>query len=415
MRTAKFKYIFILYICSFFLAELATAATIKDLYDVEIPVHSQDRIERLLAIKQGLAEVLIRVSGRSDVVLSIPSLVSPIPDPLKAEKPAKDDTLPDLALVGSSPGITTALEQSARYAKLYRYQKPSGRPHMRWGVEWGLKQAGNNAKPTTQVLWLRFNEKKVNKLLRDNGLPVWGKTRPTVLIWLAYEQGGKRSLIANNSPATVRTELVSQAKLYGLPLRLPLMDLADHANIQVGDVWANFEGTILAASKRYQTEAVVVGRVAHQDNQWRARWTLYQGGRRLDWETAKPQLNDALALGVSQSSQTLAQAFAHVDVSSDAQAVIVKVKKVDGLGTYRRTTDYLSNLSGVSRVTTREITTESVTYTITMRGGRIALMQAISLGQKMAAEPNTTIISSPSDKTNTIAAVQPDLVYRLLK
>ncbi len=420
---------------------LVTAATIPDLYDVEIPVQSQDRLERLRAIKQGLAEVLVRVSGRNDVVLSLPSLVNPANKASGVNK--KDDkSLPDLALVGSTPGITSALDTASRYARLYRYQKPTGRPHMVWSVDWASRNntdKSSDKSESEQVLWLRFDEKKVNQLLQSNGLPVWGKTRPSILVWLAYDQGGKRVLLANNSANSVHDELINQSRLYGLPLRLPLMDLADHANIQIGDVWGNFEDTILRASKRYHTEAVVVGRVSRLGNQWVARWTLYHAGRRLDWETTKPVLTDAMALGVSQTSQTLAQAFAHVAVGDNAQNVVVQIKDIVDLVTYARITDYLKNLSGVKSIATKELTSNSVFYTITTRGGRIALMQAIALGQKLSAEPNTFITlpdtqpgtvsgqqtdtqsatklstSGQSEAQNILHTTQPDLVYRILK
>ena len=165
-----------------------------------------------------------------------------------------------------------------------------------------------------QVLWMRFDEGAISKLLHDNQMPVWGRTRPATLLWLVVDDRRKRTLISNDKQAKARLIIEQQAKLRGLPLRLPLYDLTDRANLSVSDIWGNFEEAILRASSRYQTEAVLVGRVYRtSSNNWDGRWTLYTEGRQQSWQTSGESLEVALLPGVSQTTGILAQHYAQVD------------------------------------------------------------------------------------------------------
>lgn len=97
-----------------------------------------------------------------------------------------------------------------------------------------------------------------------------------------------------------------------MPFRLPLLDLADQSKLQVTDVWGNFEDTILAASSRYQTEAILVGRVyLSYAKTWNTRWSLYSAGERHDWEVANSDtLRNAVKEGLSKTGEVLSQRFA---------------------------------------------------------------------------------------------------------
>ena len=175
------------------------ADVINDLYLAEVPVASQDREERQEAIRTGLNQVLVRVTGSNQVL--------------------------------TTPAIEAALTQPTRYVQRFRYQKQ--------------EQAGQ----TQLMLWVRFDEGVITKLLHDNQMPVWGRTRPATLLWLVVDDRRKRTLISNDRKTDEARRIIEeQARLRGLPLRLPLNDLADRASLSVTDIWGNFEEAILQAS-----------------------------------------------------------------------------------------------------------------------------------------------------------------------
>ena len=260
-------------------SQVSQAAKITDLYEAEIPVLSQNRADRHVAIKQAFAEVLVRVSGQQDVVLALPPFIETDAVPV-AKTPNQEQ--PKLALVGKTVLIAEALTKATYYVKQFRYQKPTGRPYIDWGLKPVDKKKKKTKKAKEQVIWIRFNKKKINKLLHDTGLPVWGKTRPSILVWMVVENRSKRYLLSNSIKSTTREAIEKHARLYGLPIRFPLMDLADRANVSTSDVWGNFEDRIMQASKRYQTESILVGKLYIANRSWHTQWTLYVDDQRFN-------------------------------------------------------------------------------------------------------------------------------------
>jgi hypothetical protein len=245
------------------------ADNVPHLYEAEVPVEGQGRKERAFVVREALKEVLVRVSGRNE-----------------ANALAADELL---------------VPRPTRFVQQFRYRK--------FKSDEVIPAAADGAKPYTQKLWLRFTEKAVAKLLREQGLPVWGKTRPATLVWLVVDDQKQRILIGNNTPHISRTHIEQEATKKGLPFRLPLLDLADQSKVQVTDVWGNFEDTILDASLRYQAEAILVGRIyLGFGNSWNTRWSLYSAGQRQDWEVSNSEtLRAAVKEGLSKTGETLSR------------------------------------------------------------------------------------------------------------
>jgi len=419
------------------------AAKITDLYDAEIPVFSQSRADRHVAIQQAFAEILVRVSGQRDVVLALPPLIETDSVPL-AKTPNQQQL--NLELVGKTEEIAAALKKATYYVKQFRYQKPTGRPFIDWGIKpLDDKQQPNDSsaqdKSVQQVLWIRFNKKKINKLLHDAGLPVWGRTRPSILVWMAVESRNKRYLLSNSIKSTTREAIEKYARLYGLPIRFPLMDLADRANISLSDVWGNFEDRVLQASKRYQTESILVGKLYIANRSWNTRWSLYVDGRRVDWESQDIKLSTVVKQGLSLTAQNLSLAFADVQTEQGIQEILIEVKNLSGLADYSQVEKYLRTISAVKKIQIVQLNRNSVLFNLTTQGSRVGVMQAISLGNLLAAEPNT--IPKPEESSGVIPEqaqpeqfapqttnkeggiinvankqvkeLIPDLIYRLLK
>ena len=349
------------------------ADVIEDLYLTTVPVESQNREQRQEAIRTGLSQVLVRVTG-SNQVLTVPA-------------------------------IEAALNQPTRYAQRFRYQK----------------QEKDGEK--VQVLWMQFDEGAITKLLHNNQMPVWGRTRPATLLWLVIDDRRKRTLISNDKQAEARQIIEAQAKLRGLPLRLPLYDLSDRANLSITDIWGNFEEAILAASSRYQTEAVLVGRVYRTSaKSWSGRWTLYFEGRQQNWQTSGESLEVAMLPGVSQTTELLAQHYAQVDSGLSSDQLRVQINGVSALAAYMRVLKYLDSLDAVTQVQPSRIESNSVIFTLTSRRGQSAVSQAIALGHTLVAEPAEPVpLPDPAAAGKEPVGLMPDstrpaadLVYRLV-
>ena len=353
------------------LSGIARADDVPGLYESEITVSTQAVEERRAALAAGMRQVLLRVSGRS-IVLTITA-------------------------------VEDALTQPTRYVERYRYRNRTG-PE---GTE-------------EKVLWVRFDEKAINKLLRDNRMPVWGRTRPAVLVWMVVDDRQSRILLGNNVSHPAKDLIAEQAELRGIPLRWPMLDLSDRANITTSDVWGSFEDTIIKASRRYQTEAILVGRVYKTyGGSWNVRWTLYDRGHREDWNARAESLVEALIPGVDNTASLLAQRFAQVESSEQNNTVLVQVYGVKTLAAYNKTLKYLSQLAVVTDAQPHSIFPDHVIFRLNSRNGRLAVSQAIALGHTLVEKAMRTApaVSQPTTPgaTSPVANVQADLIYRLIQ
>ena len=351
------------------------ADIVPHLYEAEVPVEGQGRKERAFVVREALKEVLVRISGRNE-----------------ANALAADETL---------------VPRPTRFVQQFRYRK--------FKSDEVIPAAADGAKPYTQKLWLRFTEKAVAKLLREQGLPVWGKTRPATLVWLVVDDQKQRILIGNNTPHISRTHIEQEARKKGLPFRLPLLDLADQSKVQVTDVWGNFEDTILDASLRYQAEAILVGRIyLGFGNSWNTRWSLYSAGQRQDWEVSNSEtLRAAVKEGLSKTGETLSLRFAQVNASQESELVLLQIKNITDLKKYNNAIKYLKALSIVTQVQAHQVNTDNVIFSINSRSGRLGLAQAIDLGHVLVTDMSQPIIRGESVE-NKQGQLTADLIYNLV-
>ncbi|MDZ7802909.1 DUF2066 domain-containing protein [Thiohalophilus sp.] len=354
-----------------------SAEEVPGLYEAEVPVESQDREVREVALRVALQQVLVRVTGRRRVL-----------------------TMADMEPL---------LEQAPRYVQQFRYQ---------------AREANGKQEPT-ELLWVRFDKQAVDRLLRENRLPIWGRTRPATLIWLVVDDRRERELLSNDMDTRARQAIEQQARLRGLPLRFPLMDLTDRSVISVSDVWGNFEDNILQASARYDAEAVLVGRVAKTTSGgWSGRWNLYQEGRSQNWNAAGQALEEVIVPGINRLADLLAEQFARLGQNDQHEQLRVRVSDVNGLADFNRVMNYLKDLALVKEVSIEQIEANNLTLMLSSRHGRLAINQAVSLGHTLKAETvSMTPALSNLPMTGQVIAqdspVEPqtrpvDLQYRLL-
>ena len=351
------------------------ADQVTDLYEVTVPVTSQDREERSNAIRQAFSEVLVRVTGRADIVQS-----------------------------AEYPHIQTATERATQFAQQFRYRQNSAE--------------ADAANQIAFSLWVRFDEAAITRLLRTNNLPVWGTTRPATLIWLVIDERGNRELIGNNSKHDALNVLLAQSRRRGVPLRLPLLDLTDRSSLRVSDVWGNFESTILRASQRYQTEAVLVGRVFQGYGGWNARWSLYADSRRRDWTLTGNSINEVLLPGIDTTAESLAMRYAQVGESNSGR-ILLQVRDIKNLADYNRALKYLKTISAVSSVHPYQVASQGAIFELTTAAGRLGIARAVALGHTLVTEPVETVPIpdlpvAGGEVTSHNKTVVPDLIYRLV-
>jgi hypothetical protein len=362
-------------LCLFWLPFLAVGAEVAGLYEAEIQVYSQKRSERATAMVSALAEVLAKVSGQRDAALV--------------------------------QGVAQAIRRPAKLLQQYRYKAlpEADSQAQALGVEGG----------EPQLIVFRFDKRAVDKVLNDNALPVWGATRPSTLVWLAVEDGGERLLLGSDSTQPARQSLLREAKRRGMALVLPLMDLEDQIKLSFADVWGGFRSNIEAASERYRTESILVGRVLREANgEWSARWSLLEKDGVRNWRADGVLLAEVLDAGVAGAIDVLASIYAPKGGSMHAGMVPLTVTAVHNLSDYARVTHYLQSLQLVSHVYPTSIEADRIRFHLDAKGTEEEIAQTIALGDMLTPEPASTASLNLDDENYAVSsALAGGKVYQL--
>ncbi len=321
-------------IAALLLAPPLQAETVGNLYEAETPVAGQGSEARADGILEAFAQVLVKVSG-------------------------------DRALL-SNPDIDKLLKRASSYVQQYRYRLPGG---------------GRGAEDTSgRLLWVRFDERAVNRLLRDSGVPVWGGTRPSVLVWLGEERGAARSLVSLEQQGDLKAALERTARARGLPLVLPLMDMEDRNAMPVSDLWGGFESDIRRASERYLPDVILVGRLSNRGGDWEGNWTLYLPDKTNRWQTRGDSRLALASEGVQQAADALALRFAPQQVSEGSTSLRIRVHGLTRLEDFVLVRDYLQSLAMIERLDLLGAEPETIGFLVRIQGGREVLERGIQLG-----------------------------------
>lgn len=347
----------------------AYAGEVEGLYEAQVPVAGQREAERLKAIQTAFRQVLIRVTGDN--------------------RPATRDHLQTLA------------ESPLKFVQQYLY-RPLPPDH---------QAAAADDPRSTQLLWVRFDAQAVNQFLRQANAPVWGRMRPSILLWLAIEDRGGRSLLASDATVDMRAEIDARAQERGIPLLFPLLDLEDQRRVSFEDVWGGFEREVREASARYPADAVLVGRVYREKaDRWAGRWSLYQESGVEHWQAAGLPRDDILAAGIDGAADLLAARFARATGGDATEPVDVLVLDIDSLEDYSRAMEYLKSLDTVGGVQVARVDASGVHFHVMVRGDRGSLIQAIDFGRVLSPA------AGDASRQRVIAGAPPgqELTYRLL-
>jgi hypothetical protein len=334
----------------------AQAVQVSDLFTVQIPVENRERDQRLEAIKQGMEQVLVRVTGDGSIA--------------------------------QNAEVEGVIRGAAQYVQRFRYLPEKG---------------GEGYK-----LVIDYDEGRLTKNLANRGLPVWGRERPAVLSWIAISEGTNRYMISAKGQKNERETLNQAATDRGIPMIFPVLDVEDRDKVRIGDLVGGFYDTVDEASTRYSADAVLIGRVQRQQGLWVGRWRLREGNQSIVFESEGDSLDKALTQGVYALASYLASWHATQGFSDQGDAVAVHVSQVGSLADYFRVRDYLKSFDAVIDVTPGAITLSDAELNVRIRGTARDLERLILLGDilQRRQQPGTTEGSQ---------LVGSGLYYRLLR
>ncbi|MFT4614054.1 MAG: hypothetical protein ACI9NT_001196 [Bacteroidia bacterium] len=316
-----------------------SAEVVDDLYGATVPVRDQGSSALALASQLGLAAVLVKVSGSEDILRN-----------------------PQIA-----PAVSAARSQVQQYSYL----------------------AASDERGGLQVR-VEFDADFVTGMVIRAGEPLWTANRPAVLAWVVVEDaGGERFVSPGSDPELVRMLREAFAER-GVPLQLPLYDLADTSALRPPDVQQFLTPLLLAASERYGLAHVVGARLTQQAEGesiggWIGDWSYFYQQRRSDRyiEAATPEA--FLREGAAVVAQEMASRYAVLPSRSAPGTVVLSVTGVSSYVDYAEIVSWLEKLELVHGVRVRGLTGDRLQLGLDGQADAVQLATLIELNRNLIA------------------------------
>jgi uncharacterized protein len=235
---------------------------------------------------------------------------------------------------------------------------------------------------------VQFNATAVQRALSEASYPIWGPERPLTIVWVAIDGGlGDRALLGARQPdmerapelgammEEIRSELLLTAYERGLPLALPLLDLEDMIAVDFADVWGGFGERVQQASRRYEADAILLGRAWSTEFGTQVQWTLLKDGQRhfINGTAPRDGLDSAADLYAGEHSTI-----------GDVRGTRIRITGVGTLGDYGRVMRYVESASLLERVDVEAWENGVLHLSVTARGDAGVLERVLSLGGVLA-------------------------------
>lgn len=295
----------------------ATAALVENLFEVEMQVPDESREIRRAAMADGLAEILIRISGDRSVLQKI-------------EQP-----------------------NAASYVKQYRY----------------VAAATGKTKSDEKSLWLQYNATRVMDYLRNQSIPVWSQHRSEVVVWLAVRDGKNQYVLSAKDKSALKTEIEKAMHSRGIPLRWPLQDQQERQQLRFADIWGGFREPLLQASARYSQGPVLAGSLTWNGKGWLGDWYLFMGQDAKRWNISSARYSSLIVDAVNLAADEMGTKYAALETidPTQVQRILVEIEQVASIDKFSQVQKYLSGLTSVRHVQLARVDTDRVMFDIALR------------------------------------------------
>lgn len=295
----------------------AGAATVAHLFEATVPLTDRSEAGQAAALQEAMREVLVRVTGQRGAA--------------------------------HEPALAPLVNDARRYVQQFRV-------------------VGSNQ------FFVGFDGVRLERSIAATGQPLWGHERPGTLVWLAAEEGARRSIIDGQADSELKRGVERSAARRGLPLIWP----GSSGGLSFMDIWNGSNDSLRASAAEHGADAVLIGRASRASaGGWQVRWTLLYGEETSEWRGS-----------IDEGAQGAADKFAGVFAAGGAQGdtpVLISVSGIAGLAAYAQVTSYLESLTLIRALSVDELAGDTVLYRAQVRGDAARLARAIELGARLAS------------------------------
>ncbi|WP_052260714.1 DUF2066 domain-containing protein [Photobacterium gaetbulicola] len=326
-----------------FLALLALplkAATVTNLYQAQVALPDTDRQSEQAARRQALEQVLIKVSGQSNIV--------------------------------ENEVVAKALGSSNQYVSQFSYANLDGQ----------------------RTLQLTFDRSRIRTLLTQANSTFWSEKRPNVLVWLVEDANRSRNIVWDQTNNDLANRIKDDAERRGVPVMMPIGDFEDVTAISTPDIWGGFVQPIATASQRYQPQAVLIVRARQQGGEQLAiNWQLYTGNvEQLGRNQVAPSEGRSSGEAVTSVAQ-MVDSVADIlgakyavplggDTSGQLAVVVENIHSSKDFFTLER---LITNLTSVAAVNAHRIQGDRVEFTVQLLSTEEVFQRELSQDRRLSA------------------------------
>lgn len=330
-------------ICSCFSVQ---SATINDLNKAYVSLQAQDNRSQQAALRQALAQVLVKLSGSDSVI--------------------KHEQFRSLS------------ENVMQYVTSTQF------------VE------GDN-----EQLLVIFNQDKLEKWVKRNGLPLWGAQRPEALLWFIEQNNNQRfrTVLSDGESNDTLSLLNAAAFNRGVEFILPVMDIVDIITVSEIDIWGQFIDTLHMGAQRYNTPYTVSVKLQQlSDNTWQLDYFVKSNNELelhqiSDSSKAKVINQFVVQYAERQASRYALDTFRFVENTQIQQ--LITINNVLDIVALSQIEAYLTSLSIVENALLLEQRGTTSTFNVKLLGQPQQLHQVLLQGNQVVG------ITDPEDELNT--------------
>jgi hypothetical protein len=107
----------------------------------------------------------------------------------------------------------------------------------------------------------------------------------------------------------IESALSFTAKLKGVPIIYPMLDLEEQQKISVNDVLGTDAKNLLAVSARYEVPAVMAAHLVKKADCWQSDWAFYFDNKIKQWTSGCVPLKSSITVGIKGAYDVLSNYY----------------------------------------------------------------------------------------------------------
>lgn len=337
------------------------AATVNDLYRTQVTLIGSDQQADQAAREQGLANVLVKISGNTDIL--------------------------------NNATIKTAITNSGRYVSQLGYSQVDGQ----------------------RAINLSFDKNQIKQLLIKSKASIWKDQRPNILVWMVDNDGQQRNILWDQSTNALVNDTKQAADSRGLPLTFPVGDITDETAVNASDLWGGFIDPIAVASTSYHADGLLLVKAQQQpDGNVSLNWQFYpQQPSKIATAEVQPitgTTSGTLAQSsnkmINQVTDYLANKYAVVLGGVAGGKVNIEVDNIQSTENFFALEKMLNGLTTVNSANAMRIKGDSVIFQLNLQGSEQAFHQEISHDDQVR-QTQSAIAFAADPVVSTTSAIIP--------